>query len=387
MPIIAVKAVKAVKSVKAVKAKHTSMEPSSLLLEMLPEELLRKCAERLDAKSCAMVSSTCKTMHMVCKDVAINKTQDALGTMINEIVRLMVSIQNEISSEGLQTKLLADILRKLIFVSVSNAQNTDGTSRIAFTNCMSEYQRLQEYFADTMNLSWFEFNNLLEDSQFEFRGFNIIGLSQVKRDILDAFKQHLQSIYFSDSFIIHSYITLDNMSMELNYDTNEICFDIHKLSNPFERMNATGEWESSESSESSESCDTDSDGEIQSSDAKPGNSIFFQDLVSKWVGTSALKQEYNDSIISNTSDMLWWNPLDERGQNVPHLLGRMLNELMPCATSLLKGTVVTKIEFWNDTVEDNWLLTEVMNDFIRTREFQTTLSYITYHVVDVFNFA
>lgn len=361
-----------------------ALEPSPcLLLDRLPEELLRKCAERLDVKSCVMVSSTCKTMHGACKDVSKLKTEVALGGMIKDTVDLMVSIQKEISREPLQNKLLADILRKLIFVSVTSAQNTDGTSRIAYSNCLSEYHRLRDYFADAMNLSWLEYNNLLEDAQFEYRGFNIIGLTQERRDVLDLFKQHLHANYFSDSFIIHSYVTLNSLSMELNYDQNEICFDIHKIRNPFEKLDR--EWDSSSSD--------DEDGDVvESRDPRSGVSIFFQELVSKWedgakgtLNEGTLKEEFKQSIISNISDMLWWDPLDVRGDDVPFLLGRMITQLMPEATSILQGTTDTKIEFWNDTLEDNWLLSEVINDFIRARGFQTTLSYITFAVSDVFN--
>jgi len=331
--------------------KRTS-QSMNLLIDV-PKQVLYNYAQHLDAKSCAMLMTACSHTRDTVGGLPKEKHNEMIGELVCKTVELLVRIHNVITTTTSRDRLLANLLRKLIFVSASDVVNAEGTSAIAFDKCIWEHHRLFSYFRDLLDISWMQFNNLLEDAQFEFRGFDIITLNEEDRRLLDTFKHHIQQIYFDKPFTIHSYFIKDTLSMEIDYDGKHICFDIHE-------------------------------------ESREGNHRYWSylyDKVNDWLSDdmTPLHHLFHKSKFSICNEMMCWDPKVTERNNVSNTIGRLLPMLMPDTSMFLRGTKNITLEVWNDTMETNWVLTDVIHEMLNVNDYKIHLINISHEVEDIYN--
>lgn len=332
-------------------SKRTSQ--SMNLLKDVPKQVVYNYAQHLDARSCAMFMTACSLTRDTVGVLPKDKHNEMIGELVCKTVELLVSIHDVVTTKASRDRLLANILRKLIFVSASDVVNAQGTSAIAFDKCIWEHHRLFSYFRDLLDITWMQFNNLLEDAQFEFRGFDIITLSEEDRHLLDTFKQHIQQIYFSKPFTIHSYFIKDTLSMEIDYDGKHVCLDMHK-------------------------------------ETTEGNHRYWSylyDKVNAWLSDdlTPLHHCWHKSNFTICNEMVCWNPKVTARSSVCDMMGRLLPLLMPDTSMFLRGTKDVTLEVWNDTMETNWVLTDVIHEMLNVNDYRIHLINISYEVEDTYN--
>jgi hypothetical protein len=331
--------------------KRTS-QSMNLLIDV-PKQVVYNYAQHLDARSCAMFMTACSLARDTVGGLPKDKHNEMIGELVCKTVELLVRIHNVITTKASRDRLLANLLRKLIFVSASDVVNAQGTSAIAFDKCIWEHHRLFSYFRDLLDISWMQFNNLLEDAQFEFRGFDIITLNEEDRRILDTFKNHIEQIYFNKPFTIHSYFIKDTLSMEIDYDGKHICFDMHE-------------------------------------ESREGNHRYWSylyDKVNDWLAgdRTPLHYLFHKSNFSICNEMVCWDPKTTERNKVSDTMGQVLPMLMPDTSMFLRGTKNITLEVWNDTMETNWVLTDVIHEMLNVNDYKIHLINISHEVEDIYN--
>lgn len=331
--------------------KRTSQ--SMNLLKDVPKQVLYNYAQHLDARSCAMFVSACSLTRDTVGLLPQDKHNEMIGELVCKTVELLISIHDVISTKASRDRLLANILRKLIFVSASDFVNAQGQSAIAHEKCMWEHHRLFQYFRNLLDITWLQFNNLLEDAQFEFRGFDIITLNDEDRQLLNTFKQHIENIYFEKPFTIHSYFTKDTLSMEIDYDGKHVCFDMHE----------------------------------ETIDGNHRRWSYLYDKVNDWLTSdlTPLHQLFHKTNFSICNEMVCWNPKVTARSSVSNIMGQLLPLLMPDTSKFLRGTKDITLEVWNDTMESNWVLTDVIHEMLNFNDYKIHLINICYEVEDTYN--
>jgi hypothetical protein len=190
----------------------------------------------------------------------------------------------------------------------------------------------------------------LEDSQFEYRGFDIINISEHQRQQLDMFKNLLKGWYFEGEYITQATIQYDDTCVELHHDGDMLVFDIHRQSDL---------------------------------DDENGGLIFFQDRVEAWknaTATGRLKEAYDKANITITHNRLEW-PIENK--YATKVIGELIFKLMP-DPMFFTGGEAFNIEFWNSILEENWLLTEVVKETMDRYSFEEDLCRASYQIVDDF---
>lgn len=326
------------------------------LMLCVPDEIMKQYYKYLDLKSSVMFHIACSTS--CCKDTIKRKEEESVTELLNNIIHLVKEVHEVFASPDGRHKLLARMLRKVIFVSVSDI-NSSTQSNVYRQSCLDEYNALYSNTREIMEgISITAFNDMLEDAQFEYRGFRILDLHQEKRTQLDLFKGMLEQKYFSKSFTIHTYLIYNKLNIELNYDGQNVSFDIHK---DFDYSIVNG-W------------------------------MFFKDEVSEWLSVCEREatpcQLYNDfknSGIDVEGTMLSWSAL-ENCHAVTSMIARLIMEIMPY-DKLFEGTSRTTVEVWNDSIESNWLMADIVDEVKKHEMYTDRLTNIAFDVQDEFNIA
>lgn len=324
---------------------------TNLLLDV-PNEILSEYMQHMDVKTTIMFLATCKKTHNL--DIegspkpSVAKKIEGLGNIISDYVDVVKSIHATLMSERVRDEMMANILRKLIYISVSNGTHyVNSDSLIAFDQCRAEYERLYLYFVEQMDISKPVFNNILEDAQFEFRGFSIINISDVRRQELDMFKNLLKGWYFQGEYTAQANIQYNDTCMEIYADGENIVFDVHRH-------------------------DIDDDG-----------LVFFQDFVEEWKNKKdedSLRDAFEQSKITIKNNRLEWPMTNTQA---PKVIAELLIKLMP-DPMFYRGGEVFNTEVWNSIMEDNWLLNEVVNETMTSYRFDEALSNASLQIVDDF---
>jgi hypothetical protein len=273
--------------------------------------------------------------------------------MFNNIIRLTQRVHQVVATANGQNKLLANILRKLIYMSVSDlAMHTDNA--LASSHTLTEYNTLLNIVTEEMDIGIHAFNNLLEDAQFEFRGFDIINIPPEKRTELDTFKSIIRNRYFDKTYTIHTYCTFGNCFLEIDFEGDTVMFDIHK----------------------------------QLSEEK-FNWMFLVDKINEFVESESdcgdeqsVTQEMSQAAIVFHNNMMSWKICNRASGAM--IMAKLVSRLMPYK-DFFKGANDTKLEIWNDTMEGNWVLSDVINDVQGYEMYSGQLSHIACDVMDEFN--
>jgi hypothetical protein len=313
----------------------------NLLLDV-PKELLNRYFQFLDVKSSIMFVNTCQKVNESKYNIK-NRENATLSSILKKVSFLLNKIHYLVSNAQEQNKLMANILRKSIFSSVLGLQNNVvNCSPFAIQQCVTEYNHLQQYIAEEMDIDWYVFNELLENSQFEFRGFEILNLSDTVRNRLDTFKDLIKKYYFNGIFTIHAYLSYDNIFFEIDCEDNDILLDVHYT-------NDEGKW------------------------------IFLYDLIHK---DNDMVEKLSKAGVYVDRNMIKWNKNDT---NACEKIASVILKVM-YNVNYLQGTSDITLQVWNENIENSWGLNEVTQELIASNRFETQLSDITFEAVDEFNY-
>ena len=334
---------------------------TNLILDV-PREILGEYMRHMDVKTTIMYLAVCKKTQSL--DIqgatpkpSVVKKIDGLTKIIGDYMNVVKSMHATLMSESIRDSMMANILRKIIYISVSHGTRfINAGSIVAFDQCRAEYERLYLYFVEQMDINKATFNNMLEDAQFEYRGFTIINISDVRRRELDTFKELLKDWYFHGEYTTQANIQYDDTCMEIYADGEMIVFDVHRhaVHNVVEG-------------------DADITGEL----------IFFQDLVEEWRSSTdrdRLRNAFDLTNIKIEQNRLQW-PMNDT--QAPRVIAELLMRLMPDPMFYTGGDVFNT-EVWNGIMEDNWLLHEVVNETMSSYRFDEALCSASSQIIDDF---
>lgn len=333
--------------------KHTrnmEQQAPNLLLDV-PIEVMKLYFNHLDFQSTVMLSCVCQVT--LDKSKIFAKEEEYFTRLINDTVALVKNAYSVVTSIEGKKKLLASMLRKLIYTSVTELNDNIIDDSHASRMCKVEYDALYQVVTQALHVNIQAFNNMLEDAQVEYRGLSIIGLNTQRRTELDEFKRIVETRYFGNPFSIHTYISYKNIFIELNFDGVNISYDIHVQDD-----DESVEW------------------------------MFFQDRVEEWAvkqsqcdksNQDPLYKDYLKSIIDN-EDVMSFNVNDAKA---PLVIAQLIRKIMKYKP-MFKGTHKAKLEFWNEEVQNNWLLGNEIDSWCQAEQFSTTLSDFTFTAFDEF---
>lgn len=202
---------------------------AQLLLDV-PSSVRKIYMEVLDVKSAAMLVCTC-SKYAQDKVFVKNKKHASMIKLFDDFVSLGQSTYEYLNSVVAQNAMMSDILRKLIYTSVTIDYHTDEAAMHGPQLCYQEYQTICHQLCEELQITWFKCNTLLENAQFEYRGYNIIGLNERERELLDTVKDKLHSRYFGDDddeISINIYAQLGDFYIDLQFCNSEITLDVYK---------------------------------------------------------------------------------------------------------------------------------------------------------------
>jgi len=352
---------------KEMEGHHTTAAMTNLIFDV-PKEILTEYLGYMDVKTSLMFMSMCKRTKALDKPkvteagieiapkASVMKKILGLGNIVRDYVSVLHSIHTTVMSDVARDHMMANILRKLIYMSVSVETHfvNDGNT-LAFGQCRAEYDRLYLYFAEQMGISKGYFNNLLEDAQFEYRGFKIINISENQRRDLDTFKDLLKGWYFEGGYTAQATIQYCDTCIELHNDGETLIFYIHRHSN---------------------------DGDEEQHQNGCGL-VFFQDRVEAWskiTDTGRLKEAFEQAKITINDNRLEW-PIEN--EHAPYVIAELIINLMP-DPMFYTGAEAFDIELWNIILEQNWILYEVMKETTDRYGFEEALCRASFQIVDDF---
>jgi hypothetical protein len=317
------------------------------LITNVPIEILKLYTNFLDLKSNVMFAKVFTTAHD--RNIIARCETNALFRMLFGVTQLTQNLYDMIGTVKGQQALLASVLRKLIYVSVSDMP-MNAESLLASHNTLIEYKALQDIAMDEMDISSYEFNNLLENAQFEFRGFTIFNVPNEHRERLDIMKNIIHNRYFSQPVTIHTYTTFDDIFIELDCEKDNILFDIHH-----QHSSEGRDW------------------------------MFLLDAITDWTennGSHDLAKQFKHEKIEIKNNMLCFNTA--KVYNNLDIVVKLMHKLLPYQ-KLFKGSNDVRLEIWNDTLEVNWVLSDVIKDIQNSGMYISMLEDITNGVQDEYN--
>jgi hypothetical protein len=321
---------------------------SNLLLDV-PIEILQIYSNFLDLKSNVMFNCVCKR---TCDEKNIARSKfNTLLKMFTSVSHMVQDLYDVFGTIEGQNRLLASMLRRLIYSSVS--KNTSYQNEVSYvaTQTLEEYRNIMRLTMETMGddgLSVFDFNNLLEDVQFEFRGFQIVNITKQRREQLDKMKSIIRNHYFSHDFTVYTYTTFGDMFLEFQCNKENMMIDIH------ERL----------------------DDEIFSWS-------FLVDIVKAFNINNpehVISKRMKENNFEIKNNVICWNKQNDNGV---YVFTEIVKRLIDCS-SIYKGSNDNIVEIWNDTVENNWLLKDVVSNILNTEMYSFMLRSITNSVQDDF---
>jgi hypothetical protein len=325
--------------------KKQKMCSSNLLLDV-PQEILQVYSKFLDLKSNVMFNAACtrSSDNITIKASECNTLYNMFGSisfMIKGLYDIFGTIQG-------QNKLLANMLRRMIYISVSDIPYPNEVPYVS-ARTLSEYHKLMLITMETMDISSFDFNNILEDIQFECRGFEILNISEERRKQLNKVTEIIHKLYFSNDFTIYTYTKFGNIYLELQCDKEKVMIDIH------ERLeDDIFTWS------------------------------FFADKLKDFVINNPehdMVKKMKENNIEITNNLVSWN---KDNTYAPFVISQLLNELMDCS-NIFKGSDDNFVEVWNDTIEVNWLLKDVVSEILSNGMYSHILVNITNSVQNEFH--
>jgi hypothetical protein len=199
------------------------------LISNMPIEIVLKFFEHLDVKSAVLFASGCKSLHSSLKGHIHDKEKQAVLKMMQNAISMLKKFYDDLTSCTAHCGMLSFLLRRLIHTSaVYHTINEAELNFALFTKYNEEYSNVFLQMSEEIEMDAREFNTYMENAQFEYRGFNIIGIPIGQRERLDAFKDVIETRYFNETFRLQTYVAYSkNAFIEIIFDGEIVEYDFH----------------------------------------------------------------------------------------------------------------------------------------------------------------
>jgi hypothetical protein len=248
--------------------------------------------------------------------------------LISGLLTLGKSVNDFINSNNTRRDMLSVILRKLIYTSStityhSNPFNDDGPHL-----CNQEYNTLRDEIGSHM--SWHKFNTLLENAQFEFRGFTIIIDNPSERQELDDFKNALISRYFGEDTNFNMYTQVGEFYIDIYFANNELTFDLYR----------------------------------------------YEDLEWEYLGEHIREEQIQGTGLKMKSNSLALNIKDDIVvDNVSEIIVKFIETIFP-ENDILNGGYQSNINLWSSKTEECWILRQTLNQQHVIKDYENEMQAI-----------
>lgn len=194
----------------------------------MPLEVVVSINDYLDLKSSIQLRSVAKMfVEPVTEGIPI-KEKKTIHNIIKLVSQQIKNVHFQLISETSKAEILANLLRRLIWTTTTVEEEPPDALAGIQSHCIQEYNNLFLYVNEEMDMSWAMFNTLMENAQFEYRGFRIVGLPPEVRTDLDNFKQLVEAKYYDDEYKVQVYISFaDDTYFEIVFDGIQLSCDMH----------------------------------------------------------------------------------------------------------------------------------------------------------------
>lgn len=194
----------------------------------MPLEVIASMNNYLDLKSSIQLGAVCKSCVDIVKETLTSKEEHTLNKMLRLVSQQIKNVHAHITDENSKADVLANLLRRLIWTTTTVDEEPPDALAGIQSYCIQEYNNLYLYVNEEMDMSWAMYNTLMENAQFEYRGFHIISLPPQVRTDLDNFKQLVETKYYDNEYKIQVYISLaDDIYLEMIFDGIQLSCDVH----------------------------------------------------------------------------------------------------------------------------------------------------------------
>jgi hypothetical protein len=306
------------------------------IIHYVPMEIIIKYFNALPIKSAIKFGSCSKALHAMTEQLVEKREKETLSAILNNIIQTMKQFHQDMTSVEARNGMLSFMLRRMIHTSAIYETDDDAENLFPhYPKYHDEYNNIFLQVNEEIDMDIKEFNTYMENAQFEYRGFSIIGLPAIQRQKLDVFKHVLETRYYSECFKIQTYLAYDNNTfIEMIFDGETVEFDFHM------RRVEDGQW------------------------------IFIDQEISR----------FNITLqhVRNINRMLCFHYLNHVAvEELVELLFELFNSSVKGV--LVKGSEQTNISIWNNFYEENAVLAEAIHCYTSDYSIELKLHDITHH--------
>lgn len=300
------------------------------LINNVPTEIIIQYFDALDLKTAIKFASCSKTLHNLLGQYIVNKERETVINIFTNLIQLIKSFYQDMTSIESRNGMLSFMLRKLIHTTA--IYDTVDEADLSFPHYAKYYEEYNDLFLlvnEEIMMDHKEFNVYMENAQFEYRGFNIVGLPIQQRQTLNAFKHVIETRYFSQPYKVQLYLAYDNNAfVEMIFDGEYIEFDFHM------RRAEDGQW------------------------------IFIDQEISRL----NVRTQY----ICMNNRMLFFH--FENSFAIAELVNILFDLFTTTVTGhLVKGAEQSNVSIWNNVYEDNAILAETIHHFMSNYHIETKI--------------
>jgi hypothetical protein len=304
------------------------------LIHNVPIEILMKYFDSCDLRTAIRLASSSVNLQNLLGGLITSKEQHYVGNIVYDIVCALKAFHEDLTSMQTRYGLLSFMLRRLIYTTaIYDTIDTTDANILHYSKYQEEYNDVFLQINEEMDMDLKEFNGYLENAQFEYRGFTIIGLPTEQRQKLDIFKQILENRYFNEPLKLQAYFAYaDNVFVEIIFDGENVEFDFHM------RVSETGQW------------------------------IF----IDQSIASSHILLEH----VEEKNRMMCFH--HQNNKAVHELIDIIFNIFYSSVKgNLVKGAEQTNVSIWNNMYEDNALLAETISNYMSNYNIEGLLHNIT----------
>lgn len=288
------------------------------VIHNVPQEILMKYFETLPLKPAINFASSSKWLQQLLCNRIEKKEEEYVLAMLLHIIKSLKAFYNDMVSRDRTNNMLSFMLRRLIHTTaVYNTINDADLNFALSTKFNDEYNNTFMYVNEELEMNIKEFNTYMENAQFEYRGFNIVGLPLHERQRLDAFKRVIENRYFNEPFKLQTYLAFDNnVFMEIIIDNDFVEFDFHY------RRPEDGQW------------------------------VF----IDQAINAASISLEHAREI---NRMLCFHHQNNEAVREIVTIMFMLFNKTVKGC--VVKGAEQTNVSVWNNMYEDNIVLAETIN--------------------------
>lgn len=287
----------------------------------VPDEIVIKFFDMLDLKNAIRFASCSSSLFNVLQERFLEKEKQTVTSILDNIIKKIQQFYADIASEQAQDGMLSFMLRRMIHTTaVYDALGENDMTFHYHSKYQDEFNNVFLQTNEEIEMDVKEFLTYMENAQFEYRGFNIIGLPIVHRNSLNMFKQMIERRYFNEPFKIQTYLAFENNAfIEIIFDGEFVEFDFHM------RRVHDGQW------------------------------IFIDQEINRL--NIPLKH------VRMANRLLWFHYSDHKAiVEIVDLLFDIFHSTVK--GHLIKGAEQTNVSIWNDMYEDNAVLAEAVHNYM-----------------------